>query len=46
MRSLRAVFLFFVYVHPSVSSVLVDFQVTQPPPVPKDTKQCTIEIFQ
>ena len=49
MRALRfvgTVFLFFASVHPSVSSVLVDFQVAQPPPVPKDTKQCTIELFQ
>ena len=49
MRALRfvgAVFLFFASVHLSVSSVLVDFQVAQPPPVPEDTQQCTIEIFQ
>ena len=46
LRFFGAVFLFFVSVHPSVSSVLVDFQVAQPPPVPKDTQQCTIEILQ
>ena len=49
MRALRfiaAVFLFLASVHRSVSSVLVDFQVAQPPPVPKDTQQCTIEILQ
>ncbi|OCH93367.1 hypothetical protein OBBRIDRAFT_885512 [Obba rivulosa] len=28
------------------AQVLVDFQVTQPPPVPEDTKQCTIQILQ
>lgn len=27
------------------AAVLVDFQVAQPPPVPKDAKQCTIEIL-
>ncbi|KAJ7774606.1 peptide N-acetyl-beta-D-glucosaminyl asparaginase amidase A-domain-containing protein [Mycena maculata] len=27
-------------------AVLVDFQVTQPPPVPQDAKQCTIQILQ
>ena len=46
LRFLGSVFLFFASVHFSVSSVLVDFQVAQPPPVPKDTQQCTIEIFQ
>lgn len=25
---------------------LVDFQVAQPPPVPHDAKQCTIQVFQ
>lgn len=25
---------------------LVDFQVAQPPPVPRDAKQCTIQILQ
>jgi hypothetical protein len=25
---------------------LVDFQVVQPPPVPHDAKQCTIQVFQ
>ncbi|KAJ7464627.1 peptide N-acetyl-beta-D-glucosaminyl asparaginase amidase A-domain-containing protein [Mycena latifolia] len=29
-----------------VSAVLVDFQVAQPPPVPQDAKQCTIQILQ
>ncbi|KAJ7155962.1 peptide N-acetyl-beta-D-glucosaminyl asparaginase amidase A-domain-containing protein [Mycena crocata] len=28
------------------AAVLVDFQVAQPPPVPQDTKQCTIQILQ
>lgn len=28
------------------SAVLVDFQVTQPPPVPQDARQCTIQILQ
>ncbi|KAF8964688.1 peptide N-acetyl-beta-D-glucosaminyl asparaginase amidase A-domain-containing protein [Flammula alnicola] len=30
----------------SNATVLVDFQVAQPPPVPKDAKQCTIQILQ
>ncbi len=30
----------------ATASVLVDFQVAQPPPVPKNTKQCTIQILQ
>ncbi|KAJ7063314.1 peptide N-acetyl-beta-D-glucosaminyl asparaginase amidase A-domain-containing protein [Mycena amicta] len=30
----------------SANAVLVDFQVAQPPPVPQDTKQCTIQILQ
>ncbi|KAF8798027.1 hypothetical protein BYT27DRAFT_7343797 [Phlegmacium glaucopus] len=46
LRFLNTVFLFLVSVHLSASSVLVDFQVAQPPPVPKNTKQCTIEILQ
>jgi len=25
---------------------LIDFQVTQPPPLPKDAKQCTVEILE
>lgn len=25
---------------------LVDFQVAQPPPVPQDAKQCTIQVLQ
>ncbi|KAK7014861.1 peptide-N4-(N-acetyl-beta-glucosaminyl)asparagine amidase A [Favolaschia claudopus] len=29
-----------------VTAVLVDFQVAQPPPVPQDAKQCTIQILQ
>ncbi|KAG6890692.1 hypothetical protein C0995_005065 [Termitomyces sp. Mi166 len=28
------------------SAVLVDFQVAQPPPVPTDAKQCTIQVLQ
>ncbi|KAF9005653.1 peptide N-acetyl-beta-D-glucosaminyl asparaginase amidase A-domain-containing protein [Cyathus striatus] len=28
------------------AAVLIDFQVAQPPPVPKDAKQCTIQILQ
>jgi hypothetical protein len=28
------------------SAVLVNFQVTQPPPLPKDAKQCTVKILQ
>ena len=30
----------------SDATVLVDFQVAQPPPVPSDTKACTIQILQ
>ncbi|KAF7294928.1 Peptide-N4-(N-acetyl-beta-glucosaminyl)asparagine amidase A [Mycena indigotica] len=30
----------------TVNAVLVDFQVAQPPPVPQDAKQCTIQILQ
>ena len=29
-----------------LAAVLVDFQVAQPPPVPHNAKQCTIELFQ
>ena len=28
------------------AAVLVDFQVAQPPPLPKDVKQCTVQILQ
>ncbi|TBU49086.1 peptide N-acetyl-beta-D-glucosaminyl asparaginase amidase A-domain-containing protein [Dichomitus squalens] len=28
------------------AAVLVDFQVAQPPPLPKDAKQCTVQILQ
>ncbi|KAF7342117.1 Peptide-N4-(N-acetyl-beta-glucosaminyl)asparagine amidase A [Mycena venus] len=38
--------LLFAAVSPQVSAVLVDFQVAQPPPVPQDAKQCTIQILQ
>ena len=27
------------------AAVLIDFQVAQPPPVPKGAKQCTVEIL-
>ena len=30
----------------AASPVLVDFQVAQPPPLPADARQCTIELFQ
>ncbi|KAF5346319.1 hypothetical protein D9758_011533 [Tetrapyrgos nigripes] len=30
----------------SRAAVLVDFQVAQPPPVPQDAKQCTIQVFE
>ncbi|KAJ7273717.1 peptide N-acetyl-beta-D-glucosaminyl asparaginase amidase A-domain-containing protein [Mycena haematopus] len=36
----------FAAVSPQGAAVLVDFQVAQPPPVPQDTKQCTIQILQ
>ena len=42
-RFLGAVFLFFTSMY---RSVLVNFQVAQPPPVPKDAQQCTIKILQ
>ena len=28
------------------SAVLVDFQVAQPPPLPQDAKQCTVNILE
>ncbi len=28
------------------AAVLVDFQVAQPPPLPQDARQCTIQLFQ
>lgn len=28
------------------AAVLVDFQVAQPPAVPQDTQQCTVQILQ
>lgn len=28
------------------ATVLVDFQVAQPPPLPQDAKQCTVQILQ
>ena len=28
------------------AAVLVDFQVAQPPPLPQDAKQCTVQILQ
>jgi len=33
-------------VSPRGAAVLVDFQVAQPPPVPQDAEQCTIQILQ
>jgi hypothetical protein len=30
----------------STAARLVNFQVAQPPPLPKDAKQCTIEILE
>ncbi|KAJ6630806.1 peptide-N4-(N-acetyl-beta-glucosaminyl)asparagine amidase A [Mycena sp. CBHHK59/15] len=36
----------FALLSPWGEAVLVDFQVAQPPPVPQDTKQCTIQILQ
>lgn len=30
----------------SKAAALVDFQVAQPPPVPQDAQQCTIQILQ
>ncbi|KAJ7905495.1 peptide N-acetyl-beta-D-glucosaminyl asparaginase amidase A-domain-containing protein [Mycena olivaceomarginata] len=33
-------------VSPQGAAVLVDFQVAQPPPVPQDAKQCTIQVLQ
>ncbi|KAJ7285832.1 peptide N-acetyl-beta-D-glucosaminyl asparaginase amidase A-domain-containing protein [Mycena rebaudengoi] len=38
--------LFFAVVSPQGSAVLVNFQVAQPPPVPQDARQCTIQILQ
>ncbi|KAJ6547567.1 peptide N-acetyl-beta-D-glucosaminyl asparaginase amidase A-domain-containing protein [Mycena capillaripes] len=38
--------IFFAAVFPQAAAVLVDFQVAQPPPVPQDAKQCTIQILQ
>ncbi|KAJ7774828.1 peptide-N4-(N-acetyl-beta-glucosaminyl)asparagine amidase A [Mycena metata] len=38
--------LFLVAVSPRSGAVLVDFQVAQPPPVPTQAKQCTIDILQ
>jgi len=32
-------------VSPQGAAVLVDFQVAQPPPLPQDAKQCTVEIL-
>ena len=46
LRFLAAVYLFFTSVYRSIFSVQVDFQVAQPPLVPKDAQQCTIEILQ
>ncbi|KAJ7940635.1 peptide N-acetyl-beta-D-glucosaminyl asparaginase amidase A-domain-containing protein [Mycena leptocephala] len=37
--------LFLAAVSPQGAAVLVDFQVSQPPPVPQDAPQCTIEIL-
>ncbi|KAG6900891.1 hypothetical protein C0993_010010 [Termitomyces sp. T159_Od127] len=36
----------FVFVTCVQSAVLVDFQVAEPPPVPKDAKQCTVQVLQ
>ncbi|KAF7363451.1 Peptide-N4-(N-acetyl-beta-glucosaminyl)asparagine amidase A [Mycena sanguinolenta] len=38
--------LVFAAVFPQCAAVLVDFQVAQPPPVPQDAQQCTIQILQ
>ncbi|KAF7373470.1 Peptide-N4-(N-acetyl-beta-glucosaminyl)asparagine amidase A [Mycena sanguinolenta] len=38
--------LLFAALPPLCTAVLVDFQVAQPPPVPQDAKQCTVQILQ
>ncbi|KAJ7172470.1 peptide N-acetyl-beta-D-glucosaminyl asparaginase amidase A-domain-containing protein [Mycena filopes] len=38
--------LLFATLSPQGAAVLVDFQVAQPPPVPQNAKQCTIQILQ
>ncbi|KAJ6463356.1 peptide N-acetyl-beta-D-glucosaminyl asparaginase amidase A-domain-containing protein [Mycena sanguinolenta] len=38
--------LLFAALPPLSAAVLVDFQVAQPPPVPQDAKQCTVQILQ
>lgn len=41
-----AVWLVTTLFYGALAAVLVDFQVAQPPPVPQDAKQCTIQILQ
>ncbi|KAJ7285831.1 peptide N-acetyl-beta-D-glucosaminyl asparaginase amidase A-domain-containing protein [Mycena rebaudengoi] len=44
---LRLLYVWFAAaVVPHSAAVLVDFQVAQPPPVPQDARQCTIQILQ
>ncbi|KAF8172815.1 peptide N-acetyl-beta-D-glucosaminyl asparaginase amidase A-domain-containing protein [Mycena galopus ATCC 62051] len=38
--------LLFATLSPQATAVLVDFQVAQPPPVPQNAKQCTVQILQ
>ncbi|PPR08105.1 hypothetical protein CVT24_010566 [Panaeolus cyanescens] len=48
MHGLQRVLAFFLLScsYLTAATVLVNFQVAQPPPVPKDAKQCTIQILQ
>ncbi|KDR81615.1 hypothetical protein GALMADRAFT_59305 [Galerina marginata CBS 339.88] len=48
MRAQQSIFSFlvaFIFAWLANAAVLVDFQVAQPPPVPKDAKQCTVQVL-
>ncbi|CCM04580.1 uncharacterized protein FIBRA_06761 [Fibroporia radiculosa] len=42
----RLLILILIWASVSRAEVLVDFQVAEPPPVPQDTQQCTIQILE
>lgn len=46
MGILRTLFIAGLLLHFVSGAVLEDFQVAQPPPVPHDVKQCTMQILQ
>jgi hypothetical protein len=46
MLSLRLLLAMTVTVSTTLAVRIVDFQVTQPPPLPQDAQQCTTQLFE